>query len=598
MPDLPQNRALSSLSMARGASPFTAVERCPLFVGLEHSDVVSVSMAMKARSFSPGEELCRAGEHGESLLLIVDGVARVLAPFASGAEVAPVAQQRRGDVVGAASLITGDPHPTTVVAGVPTEVLELPGPEFQSLLVRFPQIVVNFSRILSRRLSRSYAGVADERGRSEAVGLIFAESLGPAVRRVVEAAAAASPNPVASLDTRSGFHDAISQLDDLLEDHGTVVIAARAAGRSAPLLLDHVDRAVVLVEDEREAARLAEAVPLDRRRMDVVLVRDGSGPSVLPDGGRRLGNLPVTRVARRQSRDGPLEARDIAWLGRHLSRTKLGLALGAGGAKGYAHVGALAVLEEAGYTVDYVAGSSIGAIVGAYLALGMDSAAIDDTLRRIFSPETVADIFKLSLAGASTGLETMTRIFRETTGERSFEELALPLVVMTVDLTERAAAPLREGPLWEALIAATALAGMFPPYERDGHRLVDGLALVPVPTGSVYSEGADVVVSVNLMSRETLPSWPGQSAPPPAEPRKRGSRMLETILEVMDLSQLEDSISHAELADVVVNPRFGPASWRDFHLADLFLAAGREAAQARLPALEALATPQLAGTPT
>ena len=60
---------------------------------------------------------------------------------------------------------------------------------------------------------------------------------------------------------------------------------------------------------------------------------------------------------------------------------------------------------------------------------------------------------------------------------------------MTVDLTERAPAPLTDGPLWEALVAATALAGMFPPYERGGHRLVDGLALVPVPTAAVQDGG-------------------------------------------------------------------------------------------------------------
>ena len=56
---------------------------------------------------------------------------------------------------------------------------------------------------------------------------------------------------------------------------------------------------------------------------------------------------------------------------------------------------------------------------------------------------------------------------------------------MAVDLTDRVPAPLREGPLWQALMASTALAGMFPPLERDGHRLVDGLALVPVPVGAV-----------------------------------------------------------------------------------------------------------------
>ncbi len=68
--------------------------------------------------------------------------------------------------------------------------------------------------------------------------------------------------------------------------------------------------------------------------------------------------------------------------------------------------------------------------------------------------------------------------------------------------------------------------------------------------------------------------------------------MLETLLEVMDLSQLDASVRHAALADVTITPRFGPSSWRDFHLADLFLMAGRRAAEEQLPALQALARPQ------
>ena len=76
---------------------------------------------------------------------------------------------------------------------------------------------------------------------------------------------------------------------------------------------------------------------------------------------------------------------------------------------------------------------------------------------------------------------------------------------------------------------------MFPPVERDGHRLVDGLALVPVPTDAVAEAGADVTVSVNLMSRETLPRLARPEPPPPPDAERRGSRMLETLLEVMDL---------------------------------------------------------------
>jgi hypothetical protein len=71
--------------------------------------------------------------------------------------------------------------------------------------------------------------------------------------------------------------------------------------------------------------------------------------------------------------------------------------------------------------------------------------------------------------------------------------------------------------------------------------------------------------------------------------------MLDTLLEVMDLAQLDTSERGAALADVVVTPRFGPGSWRDFQLADLFLAAGREATEHQLPALRALAKPQFAG---
>ncbi len=160
---------------------------------------------------------------------------------------------------------------------------------------------------------------------------------------------------------------------------------------------------------------------------------------------------------------------------------------------------------------------------------------------------------------------------------------------MSVDLNSRLPAPLREGPLWEALMASTALAGMFPPREREGQRLVDGLALVPVPVGAVAADGADVTVAVNIMSRDTLAAWPGQAVPE-EPPQRPGSRMLETLLEVMDVSQLDSSIAHAATADVTVTPRFGPSSWRDFELADLFLAAGRQAAE------ENASHPAIAGT--
>jgi NTE family protein len=211
-------------------------------------------------------------------------------------------------------------------------------------------------------------------------------------------------------------------------------------------------------------------------------------------------------------------------------------------------------------------------------------------LRRSFDTVTVEKIFgRPTLAGSVDGVEVMGRIFRQTTDERTFADTAIPLVVMAADLTDRSPAPLRLGPLWEALLATTALAGVFPPRERDGHRLVDGLALVPVPTGCLHDCGADITVAVNLIARETLPRWPGADVPAPLPERRRRPGMLETLLEVMDLSQLDTSAGHAGLADVVITPRFGPCHWRDFHLADHFLAAGRAAAEEQLGLLQSLA---------
>jgi NTE family protein len=180
-------------------------------------------------------------------------------------------------------------------------------------------------------------------------------------------------------------------------------------------------------------------------------------------------------------------------------------------------------------------------------------------------------------------------MLKRVTEERWFSDSQIPLMIMAVDLTDRAPFPQREGPLWESLLAALSVAGVFPPQERDGHRLVDGLALVPVPTASVLEDGADVVVSVNLMSAETLERWPEGPEPEVAPAKKKG--MLDTILEVMDLSQLDTSVRHAALADVVITPRFGPADWRDFQMADLFLAAGRTAAIEQLPVLQSLSNP-------
>jgi NTE family protein len=564
-----------------------AMARSPLFAGLGLAQLEQLARRGTHRQFGAGEALCRAGEPSEACWLITAGLVHV----STGAEPTVMTRRRKGDTVGEIEAILDEPRRETVIASIPTTTIELAAADLRALVEDAPAILLGALRTVHTRLTHAHERTAAARELGETVALAAGASLQGILGPLLAAARRATPRSVTALDRRFSFAGAVTAAEQLVSGHSTVLMFSELDAETLTPLLRETDRVVALAGTAAEARALGTVTPspeLDRS-IEVVTV----GEDALRASREWPAGAPVrlTRSCPR-AEHFPLGGADLGWLARHLTRTKLGLALGAGGAKGYAHVGVLQVLEEAGYVVDCVAGSSIGAIVGAYLALGMDAAAIEATLRGAFDQAAVAEIFKTSLAGRATGLELMSKLMRETTGERTFAETRIPLTVMAVDLSERAPAPQREGPIWEALLAATALAGVFAPYVRDGHRLVDGLALVPVPTGALEQDGADVTVSVNLIARETLRSWPDGPPPePPPERRRRG--VLDDLLEVMDLSQLAESTRHAEMADVPICPRFGPGEWRDFHLADQFLAAGRAAAAGQLPRLRSLALPAL-----
>jgi NTE family protein len=568
------------------AVPTAVLEEAALFEGLDNAELFEVAAVMRYRSFEAGTVISREGEPGESLYVVVDGLVHLLRSLVHEPEIRTrsifdegrlVGKLRSGEVFGTGALITGEPRSATAKAAVDTDLLELGRDDFRDLIARFPKVLENLTAILTRRLAEATSRHARGGRRGEAVALVGGRP------EDTQAATAASPGSVAVLDGEASLGDALDQLDARLRDNRTVILTYALDGDDLPQLLRHVDRTVAVVASQEDADRLAAVAERHGVRGQPIEVVLGDGVEPPPGDALEIVHRGVD---------------DAAWIGRHLARTKLGLALGAGGAKGYALVGALYALEEAGYRMDCVSGSSIGAIVGMWTALGMGAAEIDAEMRSTFTPEVVAETLKISMSGGSSGHKRMVELVREMTAGRTFADTRIPLAIMTADLTDRLPRPIRKGPLHEALLAATALAGVFPPHELDGHRLVDGLALDPVPTSAVIEDGADVTVSVNLIPRETLEAWPGQAPPEAKEERKRRPGMLDTLLEVMDLAQLDTSERNAALADIPITPKFGPGSWRDFDLADLFLSAGREAAAEQIPALQDLAKPQFAGVTT
>lgn len=169
------------------------------------------------------------------------------------------------------------------------------------------------------------------------------------------------------------------------------------------------------------------------------------------------------------------------------------LVLGGGGARGFAHVGALRALEEAGLRVRAIAGCSFGAIVGALHAAGADS----ERLEAIANEVRYESIVSLGTPGGVIGGEGIERELARFLPER-FEDLAFPLAMTTVDVQRGELVILREGPLVPALRATSALPGLIAPMQLEGRWLVDGGMLNNLPVDVARTLGGEPVIAIDV----------------------------------------------------------------------------------------------------
>ncbi|MBK1841514.1 patatin-like phospholipase family protein [Azospirillum sp. YIM B02556] len=178
---------------------------------------------------------------------------------------------------------------------------------------------------------------------------------------------------------------------------------------------------------------------------------------------------------------------------------KIGLALGSGAARGWAHIGVLRALEEIGIKPDVICGTSIGAAVGAaYLTDQMDE--LQSWAQKM---GWLGMLGIIDLTFRRGGLVAAEKAFGRFDNERSnvlIEDLPLPFATVATDLSTGREMWLRDGPLMSAVLASAAMPGLFPAVRREHHLLVDGALVNPVPVSLCRALGADVVVAVNLNS--------------------------------------------------------------------------------------------------
>jgi len=189
-------------------------------------------------------------------------------------------------------------------------------------------------------------------------------------------------------------------------------------------------------------------------------------------------------------------------LARFLVSKTRGLALGGGGARGLAHIGLLKVLEDENITIDYISGTSFGAVVAAFYAAGEPVSDIVMIMREFFG-RVEKPFFDpiLPIVSFYKG-KKLIRMIKRAFGDLHIEDLRIPFVTSAVDLYSGKEIIYDKGPIWKALIATMSLPGVFPPFRYGEHLLVDGGILNNVPESLIRSRGADVIVSSNVAPLE------------------------------------------------------------------------------------------------
>jgi len=182
---------------------------------------------------------------------------------------------------------------------------------------------------------------------------------------------------------------------------------------------------------------------------------------------------------------------------KKLFNTTIGLALGGGAAKGVAHIGVLKALEDANIEVDYIAGTSVGAMIAALYAFRVDVDTIGSLARRLTMSKVTS--FKLNKTGFFS-TESLRELMLEYVGDVAIEDAAIPLSIVATDINSGEEIILTSGSVVDAVCASAAIPGIYIPVEINGRTLVDGGLVQNVPIEALQTAGAGVTIASHLNS--------------------------------------------------------------------------------------------------
>jgi predicted acylesterase/phospholipase RssA/CRP-like cAMP-binding protein len=507
--------------------------------------------------------LFHEGDPSDRLYLLVSGRLKIVVEGESGTRL--LRSLGPGAAIGELGILAGTPRSASVLAVRDCELLQIDGERFRDLLGRHPEIAIDLATVLARQLQESgglqtadapasvFAIESTGGGRGDA----FWTEMASAFRELGSTAAIDSSDMEGVPPEGRG-----RALAELERDHDFVLL--RAAGGNPDwegFCARQADRNVVLTDGAQtiaSAPRGSDLVFLGAPEHDDF---DRWNRAVQPRAHHVIGSVAELSAGARR-------------ITRRLTGRALGLVLSGGGARAFAHIGVLEVLAEEGITFDRVGGTSMGAFVGAMAAEGWSP----DRIRGICETEMVRHspfsdytLPRHALIRAHRAERMLRRLF----GERTLEQLTLPLFTISADMLSARLVIHRTGPLWEAVGASMAIPGLAPPVSHQAQLLIDGGVLNNLPVDIMAADEPGPIVAVDVM-RRIEPDELARSA------RASVPTILETLSRATVLGSVERAETNRALASVVIVPDVQHISLRDFRQLRGAIDAGRAAAEKAL----------------
>ena len=483
-----------------------------MMTGLDRATVDAIAAEMAPIAIPGGSVLFEAGEAADCLYFIYRGCLGVFERDSED-EVRLVNEVAAGETVGELSMIAGRRRSATVAALRDCELGRLSREAFERLARERPYALDHFLRFIVARLDRIIHHEAVPRpprtfallplGDSRLTER-FAHELQTALDRLGAGKSLLLTSKAGDRST-GWFHRAETSASQVL------YLADTEPTPWTRLCLRQADRILIVGSVDGPAPASWPLEPESGRvyapRRELVLVREGPE---LPAG--RTANWLADKPQLRHHHVQLSTHRDLDRLARLMTDRAIGVVLAGGGARGFAHIGVYRALSEAGIAIDRVGGASMGALVGAGIAAGMDWRELRELFQAAFVKTNPLSDYTLPFVSLFSGRK-VERLLRESYGETDIEDLPRPFFCTAANLTTGGTEIMQRGKLWRRLRASVSLPGILPPVLDNGQVLVDGGVMDNLPVEVMRRQGGGTVIGVDIETTGGISAGEGVETP-------------------------------------------------------------------------------------